>query len=246
MKCSMLHTRRVIRSLSLLACVGLVGISTSVLAQYTPPNRGLPGRREGGGTRGGTAVCVVGDRSLVALIPETVFGTTVKDDPTFYWYVPAVNAAGLEFLLLDEAGNEVFTQMLPPTSEAGIVGIKVPALGDGEQAASRLNVNEDYHWFFSIVCDEGDRSADVFTEGWVRRIPLAATLAGQLETTPPSQQADIFADAGIWYDALDTNVQVRCEEPNDFSLADQWVNLLGSIGLDSVADASLNSACIAD
>ncbi|MBE9097864.1 DUF928 domain-containing protein [Vacuolonema iberomarrocanum] len=246
MKLSMLHTRRVITSLSLLVGASLIGLSTSVLAQYTPPDRGLPGRREGGGTRGGTEACVVGDRSMVALIPETVFGTTVKEDPTLYWYVPAVNAVALEFLLYDEAGNEVFAQTLPPTSEAGIVSIKVPTTGEGEQATSRLDVNEDYHWFFSIVCNESDRSADVFAEGWVRRIPLTDPLDGQLQAVPPTQQAEVFADAGIWYDALDANVQVRCEAPDDASLTNQWVDLLGSVGLEAVADASFTSACTAN
>lgn len=247
MKRPMLNTRRAIMSLLLLLSAAVVGLPASVLAQYTPPDRGLPGRREGGGTRGSaTTTCVVGDRSLLALIPETVFGTTVKAAPTLYWYVPEVNAAGLEFLLYDEEGNEVFSQVIPPADEAGIVGITVPLLGEGEGSDSRLALNENYHWFFSIICDEGDRSADVFAEGWVQRIPLSADLDAQLKTTPATEQAEVYASAGIWYDALDASTQVRCEAPDDAILRTQWANLLSTVGLEAVAEAPLTAACMAD
>jgi len=242
MKFSMLRTRRATMSFLLLLNIGVVGLSTSVLAQYTPPDRGLPGRREGGGTRGDTAACIVGDRSLVALIPETVFGTTVKAEPTLYWYIPEVNADALEFLLYDEAGNEVFFQQLSPSDEAGIVSLSVPPL-ESDPTTSRLDLNENYHWFFSIVCDESDRSADVFAEGWVRRIPLSTDLEEQLKVAPPAAQAEVYAAAGIWYDALDASAQVRCTNPDNTSLTTQWTDLLSSVGLEAIAEAPLSSTC---
>lgn len=220
----------------LLLGVGVVGLPAAVLAQYTPPDRGLPGRREGGGTRGDRTACVQGERSLVALIPETVFGTTVASAPVLHWYVPQVNAATLEFSMYDAEGNTVVLLDMPPPNAAGIVSLKLPA------SAGELALNADYHWYFSIVCNAADRSADVFTEGWVRRVPLTAELDAQLQAAPADQQAAIYAEAGLWYDALTATVQQRCQNTGDATAA-QWAELLDSVGLRSLADAPLAAAC---
>jgi hypothetical protein len=200
----------------------------------------LPGRREGGGTRGNRTACVQGERSLVALIPETVFGTTVETNPMLYWYVPQVNAAALEFSLRDPDGNEVVRLEAPPPSTAGIVSLRLPTLSE------ELALNENYHWFFAIVCNVEDRSADILTEGWVQRVPLTANLDTQLQAAPPDQQAAVYAEAGIWYDALAATVQQQCQNPGGTATTEQWAGLLDSVGLGALADAPLLLACEPD
>lgn len=46
---------------------------------FTPPERGVPGRREGGGTRG-----IGCPGSMTALIPESTMGRTASGQPAFF------------------------------------------------------------------------------------------------------------------------------------------------------------------
>lgn len=213
-----------------------------VLAQYTPPDRGLPGRREGGGTRGGTE-CVVGDRTLTAFIPETVFGTTTDASPKLYWYVPEINAPTLEFMLLDEAGNEVYLAEIPSVDGPGIISLEVPAEVMGDTSTSRLEENQNYRWFFSIVCNESDRSGDVYTEGWLRRVSLDPMLDEQIKDQPAVTQSDLYAQAGIWYDAMDAIAQAQCQQPNDPTVSSQWNSILTSVGLEGFVDEPVLFDC---
>ncbi|MBD1913448.1 MULTISPECIES: DUF928 domain-containing protein [unclassified Leptolyngbya] len=236
-------------SLTLLTATLWSVLPLPVQAQYTPPDRGLPGRREGGGTRGNG--CATSDRPLTALAPQfvvdgtvSIYGTTVSETPKLYWYVPAVNAQALEFVLLDEDGDEVYLETLPANETPGIVGVEVPAAENS--TLSRLTPNQDYHWFFSVVCDTSDRSGDVISEGWVRRIPAETSLEAQLTTTPPTQHAGELAQAGVWFDALNTAAQQRCLQPEDMSSLEQWNTLLGSIGLENLTDAPLLESCPAN
>lgn len=237
---------RLTATLFLLTGVVWSSAPSPVLAQYTPPDRGLPGRREGGGTRGNG--CVDSDRPLTALAPEftmdstvSIYGTTVSETPKLYWYVPQVNAQALEFVMLDEAGNELYIQQFPANTASGIVGVEVPLAVDNQ--APLLAADQNYHWFFSVVCDTSDRSGDIISEGWVRRIPLDEMLDQQLKQVPAAQQSALYAQAGIWYDALNTAAQQRCLYPDNPALTSQWNTLLTSVGLEGLVDQPLLLTC---
>ena len=51
-----------------------------------------------------------------------------------------------------------------------------------------------YQWYFNVVCDAGDRSNDLKTNGWIHRLT---------DTDITEQTATELADMGLWYDALD-------------------------------------------
>ncbi|NET47617.1 MAG: DUF928 domain-containing protein, partial [Merismopedia sp. SIO2A8] len=106
------------------------GMATPAFAQYNPPSDlGLPSRREPGGTRGAcpavsapTQAMPVDGLSLTPLMPQdNHFGQTLSPYPTFYWYVPAIEAQAAEFVLMDEAENEIYTVKfhIEPTVEGG-------------------------------------------------------------------------------------------------------------------------------
>lgn len=227
---------RTVTPLTVLIGVWLGVAPLAAMAQYIPPDRGLPGRREGGGTRGN---CVSSDRPLIALMPETNFGVTVVDEPTLYWFVPAINAAFAEFVLLDDSGNEILTKQLPVSETSGIVGVKL--VDEANQAV--IEAGQDYHWFFSLVCNPLDRSGDIFSEGWLRRMPSDPALTSQLEGAPVGDRPTIYANAGIWHDALDALATLRCGQPNDVGLKARWADLLKSVGLETLSDASIETAC---
>lgn len=221
---------------ALILAVGLVGSITSLIptaAQgFTPPENGLPGRREGGGTRGG---CATQQPALTALIPKTNWGLTLNEHPTFFWYIPQNMAVAAEFVLLDPANAEIYTATMPLTSQGGVIQVSLPTDG----SVPPLEADKLYHWYFSLVCDPLDRSADQFTDGWVQRTLPSPELIQRLETASDQEKIAIYSQAGIWYDAIATLSTLRQAQPENTELAQQWQVLLESIGLETLADRPL-------
>ena len=229
----------------------VTGLAPTAVAQYNPPaDLGLPSRREPGGTRGAcpaalpthdvngldisslpislptqagsgtTTTAVNKDLSLTPLMPQdNHFGQTVSPYPTFYWYVPEVTAQAAEFVLMDEDDNETYTVkfQLQPTDQGGLISLSLP-----ERAGlPPLEIGKNYHWYFSLICDEFDRGTDIFTDGWVRRVA---------EPDVPLVTANDYAQAGIWFEALEILAEEQRLETTGV-LNPEWRSLLDSVGL---------------
>lgn len=233
----------------------VTGLAPAAFAQYNPPaDLGLPSRREPGGTRGScpselSSTSVTGlnisslpvslptepspvgavatavtptnkDLGLTPLMPQdNHFGQTVSPYPTFYWYVPEVTAKAAEFVLIDEEDNEIYTVkfQLQQTDQGGLISLSLP---EGAGLAP-LEVDKNYHWYFSLICNEFDRGTDIFTDGWVRRIA---------EPETPLVTANDYAQAGIWFEALEILAEEQRLE-TDGVLNPEWLSLLESVGL---------------
>ncbi|MBZ8179260.1 DUF928 domain-containing protein [Oscillatoria salina] len=137
--------------------------------------------------------CVVGETSLVALIPNSEFGLplTVSAHPSFFVYVPRTNASKFEFTLYDDR-RELYKLQLQPTAQPGILRLQVPPTVS-LQAGKVNGKPKIYQWFLTVVCDESDRAQDLFVGGWVHR---------SADVHPRGRTAVDFANVGIWYDAL--------------------------------------------
>jgi hypothetical protein len=217
--------------------IWLGGLPLLTLAQiYQPPDRGLPGRREGGGTRGG---CLSRQPTLTALMPDTNYGQTTSPYPTWLWYAPAIEAEAAEFVLLDSNGNEVYKATFDIANRPGIISLTLPATSN----LPPLSVGEDYHWYFSLICDLNDRSADVYTEGWIQRIEPDTALSRELATADALERPSLYAAAGVWHDAIATLADLRRLQPDAAIVSDRWENLLESVGLEDLADQPFVQCC---
>lgn len=226
----MRHFSRFARPALLLLVAGLLLNSAPIaLAQYVPPDRGLPGRREGGGTRGG---CLLNQPSLTALMPKTNFGYTVQAQPTFLWFVPESTATTAEFILWDEDDSEIYRTMIQLPTTAGIVRVSLPT----DDSAPTLETGKDYRWSFAIVCDPEDRSGDLLTEGWVQRKDLDSQLENRLAQATPLDRATLYARAGVWYEAISTLADLRQAQPNSSTVTNRWRTLLNSVELGEFAN----------
>lgn len=221
--------------------VALAGFTPPALAQqYNPPDWGLPGRREGGGTRGcwvdqaaRSSDIPASDIPLTALVPVQNVGYTSTAYPSFFVYVPqfyAEQAAGAEFLLSDAEGNDVYVATFQTNGNAGIVRLNLPNTGN----LSPLELGKTYRWSFSLICDMDDRSADLVVESWVQRIELSPQVASAVQNTTSAQLPSIYAEAGIWYNALASLAELPYQPGNSMP-ASQWTNLLQSVELDHIA-----------
>jgi len=171
------------------------------------------------------------DVSLIALMPENKVGRTVSDYPTFFFYLPQPNAELAEFILQDENGNVIYQQDLTIKNLSGVIGVSMPA----NTNVPPLEVGKKYTWVFSLVCDPEDRSGDKTESGFVRRVELSADILSKLEKAEPRRKTVIYAENGIWQDALSNLAAARRAKPNDPDLVADWESLLNSVTLDEIA-----------
>jgi len=220
---------------------------------FPAPNEVAPGSRTGEASRarGG---CPRVTTPLTALMPvtkgtsggqsasttpttsESVYGLTVAERPTFWFYVPypLTSSRPVEFVLQDEDGNDVYqTQFTESGTVPGVVGLQLPP------TVAPLEVGKRYRWYFLIYCNPEEPT---FVEGWVERVALNPTLKTQLDqATTPQQKADLYAQAGIWYEAVTTLAELRRQKPNDQALNAQWLELLQSVDLEAIATEPVTS-----
>ena len=168
---------------------------------------------------------------FTALVPENKIGRTVSDYPTFFFYLPQTGAEFAKFILEDESGNLIYQQDLTIKNLSGVIGVSIPA----DKNVPPLEVGKSYTWKFTVVCDAQDRSSALLERGIVRRVEVSANILRELETADPRQKTVIYAENGIWQDALSTLAAARRANPNDTDLAADWESLLDSVRLGAIA-----------
>lgn len=195
---------------------------------FQPPEQGVPGRREGGGTRG--LVCLT---ATTALIPQSTMGQTISEKPTFFYYLPVALDKTVQFELADERDKTIYKKSFRMvTSRAGIVSVSLGS--DGNSPA--LEVGKNYKWYFTIKCNPKNYTTDdVLVSGWINRTALAPTVKTELDRSPDRSKLRIFAQQGFWYEYLATLAQLRIEFPSDASLALKWSEVLSSVELGKIA-----------
>ncbi|MEG4519948.1 MULTISPECIES: DUF928 domain-containing protein [unclassified Microcoleus] len=175
--------------------------------------------------------CVKGKLNLTALAPENRIGRTVSEYPVFFFYLPQTEGELAEFVLLDQSGNQIYKQDVKISNLSGVIGVSIPA----NQNVPPLEVGKSYTWKVSVVCDPNDRSGDLLESGVVRRVELSADILRQLDQADPRQKTVIYAENGIWQDALSTLAAARQANLNDTELAADWESLLDSVKLGEIA-----------
>ena len=186
------------------------------------PDLQAPGNRESGATRSTT--CIASNDNLVALIPESNYGLTQEGYPTFYFYLPPTDAPLVKFVVYNETTNELFYEgQFRIKGDSGILGVTLPDNGFQKP----LEVDQSYVWYLSVVCnpDAIDQSANPVVEATITRVdPLAEAAQSGPEDLPR-----VYAEAGIWYDALSASAHLR-----DLDNSAAWNTLLTAVDLEGL------------
>jgi hypothetical protein len=192
---------------------------------YRPPMRGAPAARIGGGTRG------IGDTTLeLAVLAPDHTGLTTKEQPTLYWYVSKAVPARLEVTVINDAAiDPALEQEVAAPRQAGIQRI------DLAKTDTKLEPGVEYRWFVSAVADPGQRSNDVVASGTIERITPDDVLKRKIAGADEGTLAQIYAEAGVWYDAIDALSRMIDKSPNDSALRSQRAALLAQVGLRNAA-----------
>ncbi len=220
-----------------------------ILPKAPAPLSPVSGRRAGMGSRDN---CPAVSIPLTALVPfqeeqkvgeqtnnsivGAVEGLTTLERPTFWFYIPYtkdLSNSSAEFSLQDSAENDVYRNAIALPSKPSIIGIYLPS-------TASLEVDKTYRWYLKVRCSQETASIPVYVEGDIKRINLDSRVIQQIEAAnEPRQKIIIYAEKGIWFDALNLLAEIHISNYKDTSIEEDWQSLLQSINLDNIATIPL-------
>jgi hypothetical protein len=172
---------------------------------------------------------------LSVLAPDHT-GLTVQEQPSLYWYLSKSTTYPIELTIIDD-------QTTKPLLERRISGPVQPGVQRVRLADDgvRLSLGVPYRWFVALVIDPDKRSRDILAGGAIERISPPETLRAKLARTEKTQVPSIYAEAGLWYDALTAISDLIDTAPNERVLRRQRASLLEQVQLTEVAQHDTGS-----
>lgn len=188
---------------------------------YKPPVRGAPASRVGGGSRSvGTEIARV-----YVLAPPDI-GFTTKAKPDLFWFVPEATGAKV-FLTVytDDPNKPLLEQALPAVTSPGIQRVKLSDFG------LELQQRVEYRWRISLVSDSENRQARAIAAGAIQRTNPWPKLQTRLQNQDALGRAHVYAEEGLWYDALEMLAESAEANRADPRVRRQRAALLDQVGL---------------
>ena len=216
--------------------INFIGLGTAKALQFVPPNgEGTPKSHSAGASRDSGACAqnlnpgISTEPSMQALLPQSFSGKTISARPTFFVYLPTGGVTEGFFSIKDENRKTHYRMEIPLSGAQGIVAIQLP------EEAKALEVNKDYQWLFTIKCNGQLHPSNPLVEGWITRVEGNSNW----QQSNPIETATSLGAAGIWYDTIATMASLRTNQPGDQNIAYHWQELLGSVGLETLAHADV-------
>jgi len=196
---------------------------------YRPPKptRGsFPRNLTGAATRGHGAP----DAPLVVALAPDHLGLTVNEQPNLYWYLGSDSAIRVDFTLIDEKSvNPLLEITVAGPLRGGIHAVRLADHG------LSLEPGRWYEWSVAVVTGGRDPSEDRISRGFITRTSVPAGLTQELNARGPREAVNVFAESGLWYDAI-TALSVGIEaKPKNSELHRARAALLDQVGLAPVA-----------
>jgi hypothetical protein len=204
--------------------------SASSSVRFRPQTAGAASVRVTGGSRGSGDAAV----TLDVLAPDDV-GTTTQEQPSLFWFQSKPSDAKFELTLLQEKKVKPLVQVkMDRASKAGIQRLKLADHG------VKLNPGVEYQWVVALVTDAENRSTDLVASGAIKRVEPGADLKAKISQAAPASLASVYAEEGIWYDALAALSDQIEARPEDKTLRETRADLLRQVGLKAAAEADLS------
>jgi len=200
--------------------------TTAAVPVYKPPLRGAPGGRIGGGTRGSGREVFV----LTVLAPDHS-ALTVSEQPSLFWYISSSTSLPIEVTLMDVRTTQpVLETKLAAPGAPGVHRIRLADYG------VRLEPGVPYRWFVTVVPNSDRRSRDILAGGAIERIEPPQALTAKLAQARKEDTAALYAEAGVWYDALSAISDQIDKAPSDAGLRKERATMLAQVGLPAVGE----------
>ena len=205
---------------------------------YKPLVKGAPNTRIGGGSRGSRGSRGINDSvSILSVLAPNHTGYTLDSQPTIYWSISKLvdkpiklTMAYTDFTLGTEPVIETEIKMPKNT---GIQAIDLNKI-DWKIPNKSLIPQVEYQWSIAIMMDEQQSSNDIVASGTIERVSqsLADKVTAKItKETDKKKQVVIYAENGMWYDAIDQLSKLIAQYPNDQKLQHQRAGLLKEVGL---------------
>jgi len=203
------------------ACAQDTSANPSGIILYKPPMRGAPA------VGGRIAAAVRGEDkdspTLLVLAPDHV-GITSRKQPVLYWYISRPTTCRIEFTLNDEQrGETVVRKDLGLPKQAGVQAIKLSDFN------AELSPGIVYQWFVTLEADPDQPGKDVYDGGSIMLLESVQDLEKKLAATGSAGTPRIYAEEGLWYDALSASWDPG-NKRDDKSLRQQRIALLKQVG----------------
>ena len=203
-----------------------------------PSGSGTPGNREDAASR--TMSCP--EPTLLTIVPEdvmaeeisagvfittdkSVWGSTVYKTPRLWLSLDQpVDNATIKVTIEDSTGKIFYTEETPFLAGQGVFYITL-------QEGSLAELNELYKWRINLQtgCEEGEETYALAVNGWIERVDEPEGVA--IAQTPEAIAA-AYAEAGIWFDAVDATAQMYRSDPDNTWAASAWNTLMEAGDLD--------------
>jgi hypothetical protein len=194
---------------------------------YKPPRRGSPAGRVGGGTRG---VTERESFSLQVLAPDHI-GLTIHDQPCLYWYISKPIPYPVELTVIERnAVKPLLEKIINGPDRSGIQFIRLA------EHAVHLRRNVPYKWFVTLLIDPSRRSKDILASAMITSVEPPPSLLAKLKVADSSNATYIYAEEGLWYDALEAISRTIDASPTNADFRKQRASLLEQVGLNEVAE----------
>ncbi len=155
---------------------------------YVPPRRGAPKDVAAAATRG--------PRPQLKLLAPDHPGLTVAAQPTLYIYARGAGSIQVQIRRTAESGQAPFlSKRIEVRDQPEIRALSLAELG------AALDVGKEYR----VTIMSYDRAGNVrgSDSALIERIAAPVELTVMTQNQPPLAQANAFASAGVWFDALD-------------------------------------------
>lgn len=182
-----------------LVCLGGLGagLGNVAWASYTPPpDASAPsGSRTSSGVRGN---CSGEPGGTAILAPRSHVGQSISPYPTVSWFIADTAPLLMNVSLYQiENGQEILLETLELET--------TPGLMQSTLAANQppLKPDHQYLWQLVVICDPNSPSSALVDTVFMDVVSLPADLEAALaQATTPQARATLYAEAGLWYDAL--------------------------------------------
>jgi len=192
---------------------------------YRAAKGSAPSGRLTGGSRGSGSAAV----SLDVLAPEQI-GLTTQEQPSLFWYQSKPSTASFELTVLEP--NRIQPLLQIHAAQATNSGIQRLRLSDH---GVKLAPGVEYQWVIALVSDPENRSTDLVASGFIQRVEPSAELQAKVAAASLSALPAIYAEAGIWHDALGQLSDLIDAQPTNASLPLQRAELFRQVGLKKIA-----------
>jgi hypothetical protein len=132
-------------------------------------------------------------------------------------------------LIDDDSIWSLLEERVEPPVQAGFHAIR---LADHNV---RLVKDKKYKWFVALVPDPDHRSRDIIAGGAIERIELPEGLEKKLGQTTKPTAPHVYAENGIWYEAVSSVSELIESNPHDKVLREKRAALFEQVGLSEIA-----------